>query len=168
MTQGRWLALLDRQVGAQAPVGWDDIVVGHDFGFLGPEEIQAWVKALDPEGPRCQELVALTGERTLRFEETLWAACGEATGKVPRPGGRRWARAQDRWRVALLRDALEAPLGLEALAVAVELIYEKVGCPEDMLGLWKRSDPYEKRQPVANRQAIVDFLKRQDTDGVKA
>jgi hypothetical protein len=63
---------------------------------------------------------------------------------------------------------MEAPLSAEALAVAVESIYEKVGCPEDMLGLWQRPSPWEKKQGVADRKAITDFLKRKDDDRVKA
>ena len=121
-----------------------------------------------PAGPLARELAALALDRTLRFEEILWAACGEATGKVPRPGGRRWAKAQDRWRLALLKDALAAPLGPEALAVAVESIYEGVGCPEDMLGLWQRPSPWEKKQGVADRQAILEFLRRREALALQA
>jgi len=149
MTQGSWLALLDRQMGRGGPISFDDIVVGHDFGLLGCGEIQGWLRAQGFEGP-------------------LWAACGEVTGKVPRPGGQRWARSQDRWRVALLKDILQAPLSMEALAVAVESIYERVGCPEDMLGLWKRPSPWEKKTGVANPEAILDFLKQKDGGGVPA
>lgn len=166
MTQGIWLAILDRQGGA--PIGWDELVVGYDFGLLSPAEIQGWLREQPLEGPLCRDLATLQGDRTLRFEEALWAACGEATGKVPRPGGKRWASAQDRWRVALLKDVMAAPLSAEALAVAVESIYEKVGCPEDMLGLWKRPSPWEKKQGVADRKAITEFLKRKDEDRVKA
>jgi len=168
MTQGSWLALLDRQMGRGGPISFDDIVVGHDFGLLGCGEIQGWLRAQGFEGPLCAHLAALDGERTLRFEEVLWAACGEVTGKVPRPGGQRWARSQDRWRVALLKDILQAPLSMEALAVAVESIYERVGCPEDMLGLWKRPSPWEKKTGVANPEAILDFLKQKDGGGVPA
>ena len=165
MTQGSWLALLDRQ---GTDIGWDEIVVGYDFGLLGVGEIQDWLRGRACEGPMGEALAALEGDRTLRFEEVLWAACGEATGKVPRPGGKRWAGAQDRWRVALLKDAMEAPLSPEALAVAVETIYERVGCPEDMLGLWKRPSPWEKKLGVADRQAIADFVRHKDVGRVKA
>ena len=167
MTQSSWLALLDRQGGLDQPIGFDEIVVGHDFGLLGPAEIQGWLKDQAFAGARCGELARLAGEGLVRFEEVLWAACGEATGKVPRPGGQRWARAQDRWRVALLKDLLEAPLTAEALAVAVESIYERVGCPEDMLGLWQRPNPWEKKQGLADRKAIADFLRRKDGEGVR-
>jgi len=51
MTQGSWLALLDRQVGQGGPIGFDDIVVGHDFGLLGIGEIQDWLRALGTTGP---------------------------------------------------------------------------------------------------------------------
>jgi hypothetical protein len=158
MTQGTWISLLARQ--STTPIGWDEVVVGHDFGLLLPDEIQRWALEQGFQGPGCQELAALDGERLSRFEESLWAACAECTGKVPRPGGNRWAKAQDRWRVALLRDALEAPLSPEALAIVVESIYERVGCPEDMLGLWQRHSPWQQRQGSADRSAIARFLRR--------
>jgi hypothetical protein len=166
MTQGRWLALLERQV--QEGIGWDEVVVGHDFGLLGVAEIQEWLRSRTPEGPLVADLAAMEAPRTLRFEEALWAACAEATGKVPRPGGRRWAHAQDLWRTALLNDVLQAPLTPEALAVAVESVYECVGCPEDMLGLWMRPSPWEKRAGTADRDAVVAFLKKREGDSVRA
>jgi hypothetical protein len=155
MIISHWLELLKRQT--PKPITWDEIVVGYDFGILGPTEIQAWA-AYQGEGPLCRQLADLQGERMTYFEEALWAAAAEATGKPPRPGGQRWAAAQDRWRVALLSDALEATLSPEALAVVVENIYETVGCPEDMLHLWKRTSPWQKLAPVADRRAIEAFL----------
>ena len=166
MTQGTWISLLARQ--STTPIGWDEVVVGHDFGLLLPEEIQRWALEQGFQGPGCQELAALDGERLSRFEESLWAACAECTGKVPRPGGNRWAKAQDRWRVALLRDALEAPLSPEALAIVVESIYERVGCPEDMLGLWQRHSPWQQRQGSADRSGIARFLRRCEDEFVMA
>jgi hypothetical protein len=166
MTQGTWISLLARQ--STTPIGWDEVVVGHDFGLLLPDEIQRWALEQGFQGPGCQELAALDGERLSRFEESLWAACAECTGKVPRPGGNRWAKAQDRWRVALLRDALEAPLSPEALAIVVESIYERVGCPEDMLGLWQRHSPWQQRQGSADRSAIARFLRRCEDEFVMA
>lgn len=153
---GPWLAVLERQ---GFEVGWDELLVGHDFGLAGIPEIQARVPALPGAGPAGAALAALDGPDLVTFEAHFWAAVGEATGKVPRPGGRRWALAQDRWRAALLLDALAAPLGGEALALAVESIYERVGCPEDMLGLWKRSAPWEGRPREADRKAIEAFLR---------
>jgi len=157
-----WLALLARQSGEGRAIGWDEIVTGYDFGLLGPGEIQGWLEGRGPEGPLGRELASLGPARAPVFEETLWAACEEATGKVPRPGGRRWAAAQDRWRVALLLDALASPLTAQALAVAVESIYERVGCPEDMLGLWRRYSPCERRPGVADRDAIAHFLQQRE------
>ena len=164
MTCGTWLGLLARQSPADVPIGWDEVVVGHDFGLLDPDEIQAWARERECPGPRCRELAALAGEGLARFEEALWAACAEGAGKVPRPGGMRWSRAQDRWRAALLQDALAAPLSPEALAVAVESIYERVGCPEDMLGLWQRHSPWQGRQGGADREAVARFLRRCEED----
>ena len=166
MTHGTWISLLARQ--STTPIGWDEVVVGHDFGLLLPEEIQRWALEQGFQTPGCLELAALDGERLSRFEESLWAACAECTGKVPRPGGNRWARAQDRWRVALLKDALESPLSPEALAVAVESIYERVGCPEDMLELWQRHNPWQAIPGRADRTAIDSFLRRCEEDFVSA
>ncbi|HLO66591.1 MAG TPA: hypothetical protein VK188_06200 [Holophaga sp.] len=159
---GPWLAVLERQ---GVEVGWDELLVGHDFGLAGISDIQARVPGLPGAGPEAAALAALEGPALARFEAHLWAAVREATGKVPRPGGRRWALAQDRWRTALLQDALAAPLGEEALALAVESIYELVGCPEDMLGLWKRTAPWEGRPREADRGAIEAFLR--DRGGVR-
>ena len=34
--QGPWLTLLLRHLPPDAGLGWDDLLVGHDFGFLAP------------------------------------------------------------------------------------------------------------------------------------
>jgi hypothetical protein len=164
MAGTNWIDLLVRQSAPDLPVGWDEVVVGHDFGILGPEEIRCWAQTQAVQGPHCRALVALADTGLEGFEEALWAACAEAVGKVPRPGERRWSRAQDRWRLALLKEAMVAPLSSEALAVAVESIYERVGCPEDMLGLWHRHSPWQGLQGGADHQAIVRFVKRCETD----
>ncbi|MCE1228034.1 MAG: hypothetical protein LWX11_00870 [Firmicutes bacterium] len=158
MVIGNWLALLERQ--SQGASTWDDVVVGYDFGFLKPEEIQHWVRASADEGEACERLRSLVDPGLQCFESCLWQAAAEATGRAPRPGSRRWAQAQDRWRVALLRDLLEAPLTLEALGVAVETLYERVGCPEDMLGLWSGSAPWSQGPTLAQRAAIEAFVHR--------
>lgn len=159
MHTGSWLSLLQRQLPPEAPLDWSDLVVGYDFGLLTPAEVQAWVRENGPETPACRSLAGLEGGALEGFEPCLWEACAEATGRVPRPGGRRWAHAQDRWRLALLRDALEAPLAPAALAVAVERIYEQVGCPEDMLGLWpfrsRAADPAAVRSWVQQRERAL-------------
>jgi hypothetical protein len=164
MVIGNGLGLLARQSVNGAPIGWDDVVVGHDFGFLKAEEIQSWVRDQAFVGEACARLTALEGLALECFEAALWQASAEITGKTPRPGGQRWARAQDRWRLALLKDTLEAPLDSEALAVAVETIYECVGCPEDMLGLWKQQDRWAKTPATANRPAIDSFLRRSEAE----
>ena len=154
------IALLERQAQPGQPVGWDDLVVGYDFGLVGPERLQAWVRAGNWDGGACRRLAALEGAGLDRFEEALWAAATEATGKAPRPGGQRWAKAQDRWRVALLRDALASPLTPEALAAAVEHIYDQVGCPEDMLALWQRPSPWKKKAGRADPRVVEAFIQR--------
>lgn len=168
MVLGNWLAILARHYGGANAITWDDVVVGHDFGFLKAEEIQAWIRERNFLGEATDRVTALEGaERVVRFEAALWKASAEQTGKAPRPGGRRWGRAQDRWRLALLKDVLEAPLSPEALGVAVETIYESVGCPEDMLGLWEITAPWSRRPPVGHREAITRFVSLREADLVR-
>lgn len=168
MVLGNWLAILARHSGGAEALTWDDVVVGHDFGFLKAEEIQAWIRERGFRGEATDHAAGQDGiERATRFEAALWKASAEQTGKAPRPGGRRWSRAQDRWRLALLKDALEAPLSPEALGVAVETIYESVGCPEDMLGLWEIMAPWSRQAPVGHREAIARFVSRREADLVR-
>jgi hypothetical protein len=164
MIQGQWLAMMVRKSGPDCPLGWDEMVVGYDFGLLAAEEIQGWARTLEGAGEAVAQLAALEGEAILGFERALWAVVETVHGKVPRPGFRRWARAQDRWRVALLQDALEAPVSPEHLAVLVEAIYENVGCPEDMLGLWRGPVASGARDGDSDRARIQAFLRRRELD----
>jgi len=143
---------------ASSSLEWEDVIVGYDFNILVPADIQAWVRQSGFPGPLCSQLSQLSNEGLLQFEETLWAACLEASGALPRPGTQKWACAQDRWRKRLLREALKADLSPQALAQAVEEIYERVGCPEDMLGLWRHASPWQNAPAVAFRQEIEVFL----------
>ena len=136
---------------------WDDIVTGHDFGFLGSAEIQAWAAG---EGPAVLRLKALEGEGLRTFEAHLWAACAEAVGKTPRPGSARWSQAQDRWREALLREALATESTVGLLAARVERLYEQVGCPEDMLGMLRPSQSWSGTPATVDPQAVQQFLER--------
>ena len=142
-----------------SPLGWEEIIAGYDFGLLTPEVILAWVRDLSLEGPAGQQLAGLRADDLLHFEEYLWAACLEATGSLPRPGTQKWAVAQDRWRKALLREAVTPDHTPESLALAVEDIYERVGCPEDMLGLWHHGSPWEHAPAVAYREEVEAFLR---------
>lgn len=136
---------------------WDDIVTGHDFGFLEIPEIQAWVSG---EGPAAVRLKALRGEALRTFEAHLWAACAEAAGRTPRPGSARWSLAQDRWREAGLREALATESTVAQLAVKVERLYEQVGCPEDMLLMLRPSQPWSGTPATVDPQAVQQFLNR--------
>lgn len=138
-------------------LGWDDVVTGHDFGFLHPAEIQAWVPG---PGSAAARLRALEGEALRTFEAHLWAACAEAEGKTPRPGTDRWAQAQDRWREALLRQALASDCTAAQLAAKVERLYEQVGCPEDMLAMLRPSRPWSGTPATVDPQAVQQFLNR--------
>lgn len=136
---------------------WDDIITGHDFGFLDAAEIQAWIHG---EGSAATRLRALHGEGLRMFEAHLWAACVEAVGKTPRPGSTRWSEAQDRWREALLREALALESTAVQLAVKVECLYEQVGCPDDMLGMLRPSQPWSGTPATVDPQAVQQFLNR--------
>lgn len=144
------------------PVGWEDIVVGYDFSFLEPQEIQAWVREMGFTGEAVAALSDLEGLRLLDFEAHLWRACAEQTGKTPRPGNLRWIRAQDRWRMALLKDTLAMDLTAAALAKSIEVIYERVGCPEDMLALFNPAAAWTGKAPTVDLPAVGAFLTRMD------
>jgi len=134
---------------------WDDLVTGYDFGLLTAQEIQVEAPGL---GPAVQRMRSLHGLELFDFEASLWAACAEAMGKTPRPGSTRWALAQDRWRRALLQEALAADSTAQQLARTVELIYEQVGCPEDMLAMLKPSLPWSGLPATVDPAAMKKFL----------
>ena len=136
---------------------WDDMVTGHDFGFLEPAEIQAWTSG---EGPAASRLRGLQGEALRTFEAHLWAACVEAVGKTPRPGSARWSQSQDRWREALLREALATETTASHLAQRVERLYEQVGCPEDMLTMLSPSRAWSGTPATVDPAAVQRFLDR--------
>lgn len=144
------------------PAGWEDIVVGYDFSFLEPPEIQAWGREMGFQGEAVEALLALEGLALLTFEAHLWRACAEQTGKTPRPGNLRWIAAQDRWRMALLKDALAMDLTPAALAKTIEVIYERVGCPEDMLALFHPAAAWTGKAPTVDLPAVDAFLTRMD------
>lgn len=141
------------------PTEWEEIIAGYDFGLLTPGAILTWARDLDLPGPAGQRFLRMKEDDLEHFEESMWAACLEATGGLPRPGTQKWAEAQDRWRKALLREAVTHDQSPEALALAVEDIYERVGCPEDMLGLWRRSTPWQHAPSVAHREDVEAFLR---------
>lgn len=139
------------------PLTWDDLVTGYDFGFLTSLEIQL---AAPGDGPATQRLRALEGLTLRSFEAHLWAACAEAMGKTPRPGSSRWSQAQDRWREALLREALATDRTAAQLACSVERLYEQVGCPDDMLGMLKPSQGWSGLPATLDPAAVQRFLDR--------
>ncbi len=146
---------------AALPFGWTEVVVGHDFGLLSIRDIQDWACTQPCSGPAFERLVSLAGQDLLRFEETLWAACAEATGrKVARPGHERWFLAQDLWRTSLLKEALAVYPDASDFAEAVDGIIDHVGCPEDMLGLLSRSYAWARQVISANREEVVAFVGR--------
>ena len=136
---------------------WDDLVAGYDFGFLSSLEIQQEARG---EGPAVARLRALEGSALRTFEAHLWAACAEAVGKTPRPGSVRWSQAQDRWRDALLKEALATETTAAQLARCVERLYEQVGCPEDMLGMLQPSQAWSGTPATVDPAAVERFLNR--------
>ena len=158
MNASRWTRMLHRLSGSAEPITWTEVVAGYDFSMLGPEDIREWVAEQGFAGAACLQLLALQGQALVEFEQRMWEACAECLGRVPRPGELLWARAQDRWRRALLREALEADLTEPALAQAIESIYETVGCPDDMLALWDRKSPWQGRAERVNFEALCAFL----------
>lgn len=136
---------------------WDDLVAGYDFGFLTSLEIQSQAEG---QGQAVQRLRALEGSALKTFEAHLWAACAEAVGRTPRPGSDRWSSAQDRWREALLREALATETTSLQLARRVEQLYEQVGCPEDMLGMLRPSQPWSGLPATVDPIAVQRFLDR--------
>lgn len=139
------------------PLTWDDLVTGYDFGFLTSLEIQS---AAPGDGPAVTRLRALEGAALRTFEAHLWAACAEAVGKTPRPGSSRWSQAQDRWRDALLHEALATETTVSRLASSVERLYEQVGCPEDMLIMLKPSQRWSGTPATVDPAAVEKFLRR--------
>ena len=139
------------------PLTWDDLVTGYDFGFLTALEIQ---REAPGEGPAVQRLRDLEGPALRTFEAHLWAACAEAVGKTSRPGSSRWSQAQDRWREAVLLDALAKESTAAHLARSVERLYEQVGCPEDMLGMLKPSQGWSGIPATVDPAAVQRFLDR--------
>ena len=137
------------------PLTWDDLVTGYDFGFLTSLEIQITATG---EGEAIHRLRALEGSALRDFEAHLWAACVEAVGKTPRPGSSRWALAQDRWREAVLREALATDRTAAQLAHSVECLYEQVGCPEDMLGMLRPSQGWAGIPATVDPAAVQRFL----------
>jgi hypothetical protein len=144
-------------------LSWDDLVTGYDFGFLTSLEIQLEARG---DGLAVQRLRALEGSALRTFEAHLWAACAEAVGKTPRPGSARWSQAQDRWRDALMREALATESTPAQLARNVENLYEQVGCPEDMLAMLKPSQPWSGTPATVDPAAVQRFLDR-SRDGAR-
>ncbi|NTW86404.1 MAG: hypothetical protein HGB30_09615 [Holophagaceae bacterium] len=148
---------LDAFLTTLGPLTWDDLVAGYDFGLLTSLEIQSQAVG---EGLAAQRLRALEGSALLTFEAHLWAACAEAQGVTPRPGSLRWAQAQDRWREALLLQALATDCTRAQLAQAVERLYEQVGCPEDMLAMLQPAQVWSGTPATVDPKAVKAFLDR--------
>ena len=148
---------LDAFLAHIGPLTWDDLVTGYDFGLLTSLEIQI---AAPGDGPAVLSLRALEGSALKTFEAHLWAACAETVGKTPRPGSTRWSQAQDRWREALLREALATESTSAQLARRVEQLYEQVGCPEDMLAILRPAQAWSGTPATVDPAAVQTFLER--------
>jgi hypothetical protein len=140
------------------PIQWEDVIVGFDFGLLEKEDVLDWIHRQRQSGYAIQRMDPISGNDLLHFEVFLRVACEKDIGRVPRIGNQAWMRGQDRWRIALLRDALEASPSEEALSKRVESVYASVGCPEDMLGLWSAPHYGDQRPHHAERKAVERFV----------
>lgn len=139
---------------------WDDLLVGYDFSLLTASEIQAWVSCMVHRGPAADRLALLEGEDLLGFEACLWEACLEATGRTPRPGNVRWIAAQDRWRMALLKELLSHDHTAHGLAERIETLYGLVGCPEDMLDMFSPAQGWSRKPATVHPHGVTSFLHR--------
>ena len=66
--------------------------------------------------------------------------------------------AQDLWRAALLRQALEVHADPAELAATVDQIADRVGCPDDMLGLVERQGTGPRRSLSTDRGRVERFV----------
>ena len=123
-----------------SPPDWDDVIVGFDLRLLEPSEIVLWARGRTANSEPMEQLAANDPEApppdTIPL---LWAACEAETGKTPRHGSHRWLQAHDRWRVALLKEVMETTRTPESLAIAVQVVNDMLGFPEDMFGLWRNT-----------------------------
>lgn len=158
MPMNQWLTILGTRTPEYGGIGWHELVAGYDFSLLGAAEIQHWLRMRGARGEAGAALIARSGEDLPDFGRRMWEACAEEIGYVPRPGTFAWSLAQDRWRKALLRECLGADLTEAALAGAIEGIYDRVGCPEDMLDLWSYRAPWQEALGRVNFDALYSFL----------
>ncbi len=137
-------------------LSWEDRILAYDFGLLAPGELLAWLDPCDLAHAEVQDLVQRGTRGEPDFEAALWRTCKDLSGRLPRPGSQGWDRAQDRWRAAFLKEVLRMTPDPVLRGTMVQAVYERLGFPEDMRGLWTLRDG----QPVANEAAIERALAR--------
>lgn len=133
---------------------WEDMIVAQDFELLQPREVMAWFNDCGLNHLNTRQLEECSVDFLL-IEKTLWTACKEMMGSVPRPGSNLWEIAHDRWRIVFLKDSLNRYDTAESLGNAVKETFEKLGYPEDMFGLWT-----ENPTPVSLRNVVEKFVNR--------
>ena len=142
------------------PVRWPEVRVGLQLGFLSALELQTWLRARGVSGPGAASLLALPPVDDGAFEGALREACLESEGRVPFPGDTAWQQAQDRWRLAWMRELLSQDHTPTTLARAVEALFDQLGCPEDMLSFLHPQPSWRRLPPRVDPYAATVFLGR--------
>ena len=141
-------------------IRWPELRVGLQLGFLTAAELQSWLRTQGVTGPSAAALLALPPVDDGTFEVAFRKACREAEGVVPFPGHTSWQKAQDRWRLAWMRELLSQDHTTTTLARAVEALFDQLGCPEDMLSFLQPEPSWRKLPPRVDPYAATAFLGR--------
>lgn len=139
---------------------WSELRVGLALGFLSVLELQAWLRVRGAGGPAEAKLLALPPVDDGAFEGALREACLEREGRVAFPGDAAWQQAQDRWRLAWLRELLSQDHTPTTLGRAVEALFDQLGCPEDMLSFLRPEPKWRRLPPRVDPHAATAFLGR--------
>ncbi len=141
-------------------IRWSDLRVGLQLGFLSALELQTWLRSRDISGPGIASLLALPPVDDGAFEGAIREACLESEGHIPFPGHTAWQQAQDRWRLAWMRELLSQDHTPTTLARAVEGLFDQLGCPEDMLSFLRPEPKWRKLPSRVDPHAVSAFLGR--------
>lgn len=141
-------------------VRWSELRVGLQLGFISAVELQGWLRVRGVSGPGAASVLALPPVDDGAFEGAIREACQESEGRVPFPGDTSWQQAQDRWRLAWMRELLSQDHTPVTLARAVEALFDQLGCPEDMLSFLRPEPSWRKLPPRVDPYAATAFLGR--------
>ena len=141
-------------------IRWPELRVGLQLGFLTAAELQGWLRIRGVSDPGTASLLALPPVDDGTFEGAVREACLESEGQVPFPGHTSWQNAQDRWRLAWMRELLSQDHTPTTLARAVEALFDQLGCPEDMLTFLHPQPSWRRLPPRVDPHAATLFLGR--------